>query len=93
MPIRPSSALAPVPLNCVCFRWLPPGENDNEAIEQANMRLLAEIQDGGRLYLTHTRLAGTYALRLVPGQTRVERRHVEAAWQIVLASAQAVSQS
>jgi len=85
--------LAPAPLNCVCFRWLPPGANDEGAIEQANQALLAEIQDGGELYLTHTRLAGTYALRLVPGQTRLERRHVEAAWQIVLRSAQAVAVS
>lgn len=83
--------LAPVPLNCVCFRWIPPGLNDETAIEKANQALLAEIQDDGELYLTHTRLAGTYALRLVPGQTRVERRHVEAAWKIVLRSAQAVS--
>lgn len=75
--------LAPTQLNCVCFRWLPPGENDEQQIEQANQDLLAEIQDDGRLYLTHTRLAGRYALRIVPGQTRVERRHVEAAWTII----------
>ncbi|WP_376693529.1 pyridoxal phosphate-dependent decarboxylase family protein [Wenzhouxiangella sp. EGI_FJ10409] len=76
--------MAPAPLNCVCFRWLPPGEDDEAAIEKANQALLAEIQDGGDLYLTHTRLGGRYALRIVPGQTRVERRHVEAAWGVVL---------
>lgn len=75
--------LAPAPLNCVCFRWLPAGVDDEHAIEQANQRLLAEIQDSGALYLTHTRLDGRYALRIVPGQTRVERRHVEAAWALI----------
>ncbi len=83
--------LAPAPLNCVCFRWLPPGGGGEELIEEANRRLLATLQDGGALYLTHTRLAGKYALRLVPGQTRVERRHVESAWQLVLDAAATVS--
>lgn len=76
--------LAPAPLNCVCFRWLPPGVDDEQDIEEANRALLAEIQDGGGLYLTHTRLEGRYCLRIVPGQTRVERRHVEAAWSVIL---------
>jgi aromatic-L-amino-acid decarboxylase len=79
--------LAPAPLNCVCFRWLPPSVDDEAAIERANQRLLAEIQDSGKLYLTHTRLNGRYVLRIVPGQTRVARRHVEAAWQLVRQSA------
>ncbi|NBD95157.1 MAG: aminotransferase class V-fold PLP-dependent enzyme, partial [Gammaproteobacteria bacterium] len=59
--------LAPAPLNCVCFRWLPEGIDDEEAIERANQDLLARIQDDGRLYLTHTRLGGRYAIRIVPG--------------------------
>lgn len=83
--------LAPSPLNCVCFRWLPPGTNDEATIEEANLALLVEIQDSGELYLTHTRLDGRYALRIVPGQTRVERRHVESAWQLVLDAADSVS--
>jgi aromatic-L-amino-acid decarboxylase len=33
------------------------------------------------LYLTHTKLAGRYTLRLCVGQTHTERRHVEAAWR------------
>ncbi|RFF28041.1 MULTISPECIES: pyridoxal-dependent decarboxylase [unclassified Wenzhouxiangella] len=75
--------LAPAPLNCVCFRWLPPGGADEAVIEKANQRLLANIQDSGKLYLTHTRLDGRYALRIVPGQTRVERFHIEAAWALI----------
>lgn len=82
--------LAPAPLNCVCFRWRPPGQEDQALIERANQRLLAEIQDSGRLYLTHTRLGGRYVLRLVPGQTRVERRHVEAAWALITDTASAL---
>jgi aromatic-L-amino-acid decarboxylase len=75
--------LAPAPLNCVCFRWLPPNQRDEARIETANEQLLAAIQDSGRLYITHTRLGGRFALRIVPGQTDVEHRHVEEAWHIL----------
>ncbi|MFW5927087.1 MAG: pyridoxal phosphate-dependent decarboxylase family protein [Wenzhouxiangella sp.] len=85
--------LAPTPLNCVCFRWLPPGADDEAAIEEANRQLLAALQDSGRLYLTHTRLAGRYVLRLVPGQLRVEQRHVEAAWRLVRETADELAAS
>jgi aromatic-L-amino-acid/L-tryptophan decarboxylase len=83
--------MAPAPLNCVCFRWLPPGTDDEAKIEKANLALLAEIQDGGELYLTHTRLNGRYALRIVPGQTRVERSHVEKAWALIEETARGLS--
>lgn len=82
--------LAPAPLNCVCFRWLPPGAEDEATIERSNRGLLAKIQDSAELYLTHTRLGGRYALRIVPGQTRVEHRHVEAAWRLVRETAAAL---
>ena len=85
--------LAPAPLNCVCFRWLPPGDHDETGIETANRDLLAGIQDGGELYLTHTRLDGRFALRIVPGQTRVEQRHVEDAWRIVEEAAERLSET
>lgn len=79
--------LAPAPLNCVCFRWRPAGVDDEAGLEAANQQLLAALKADGRLYLTHTRLGERYALRLVPGQTRVERRHVELAWQQILEQA------
>ncbi|MBA2319136.1 MAG: aspartate aminotransferase family protein [Euzebyales bacterium] len=70
---------APAPLSLVCFRRLG-GDALNE-------RLLAALNDSGELYCTHTRLDGAYTLRLAVGGTRTERRHVEAAWARVTATA------
>jgi aromatic-L-amino-acid decarboxylase len=33
--------------------------------------------------MTHTRLDGRYAIRLVIGQRATERRHVEEAWRLI----------
>lgn len=85
--------LAPTPLNCVCFRWRPPDCDDEAELERRNRRLLEQLQDSGRLYLTHTRLGKRFALRLVPGQTRLERRHVERAWGLVERAAEAIQRA
>jgi aromatic-L-amino-acid decarboxylase len=64
---------APAPLNLVCFRL--------RTSDDANRRLLEQLNRSGELYLTHTVLDGRYTLRLVVGQTWTEARHVERAWQ------------
>ncbi|HVH08745.1 MAG TPA: pyridoxal-dependent decarboxylase [Gemmatimonadales bacterium] len=66
---------APVPLNLVCFR--------HAAGDDATARLLETLNASGRLYLTHTRLDGRLVLRLAIGGTYTERRHVEAAWDLI----------
>jgi aromatic-L-amino-acid decarboxylase len=63
----------PPPLNLVCFRHV--------GGETINQRLLERINQGGALYLTHTRLNGQYTLRLCVAQTHTEARHVQQAWQ------------
>ena len=70
---------APVPLNLVCFRHV--------GGDEVNQRLLDDMNASGRLYLTHTRLDGALTLRLCVGQTHTERRHVEAAWELISGSA------
>ncbi len=67
---------APVPLNLVCFR--------HRGGDDVNQRLMDDLNASGRLYLTHTRLQDRLTLRLCVGQTRTERRHVEAAWQAIV---------
>ena len=76
--------VAPVPLNLVCFR--------HRGDDAFNERLMASVNDSGAIYLTHTRLAGRYTLRMVIGQTNTERRHVEGAWQAVREHARALAQ-
>jgi aromatic-L-amino-acid decarboxylase len=41
------------------------------------------VNAGRQRYLTHTRLRGRYAIRLVVGQRGTEREHVAAAWESV----------
>ena len=58
--------------------------DDMEAYSnEMNEKLLHELNGSGAVFLTHTKLNGAYALRLVVGQTYVERSHVEKAWQLI----------
>ena len=66
---------APVALGLVCFR-----HRGGEAITQ---KILDSLNASGKLFLTHTRLNGRLTLRFSIGQTNVERRHVERAWQLI----------
>jgi aromatic-L-amino-acid/L-tryptophan decarboxylase len=81
--------LAPVPFGLVCFRWRPPGCTEEE-LDALNARLLARVNESRDRYLTHTRLGGRYAIRLVVGQRETERVHVEAAWAAVRAAARQI---
>jgi aromatic-L-amino-acid decarboxylase len=64
---------APAPLNLVCFRL--------RAGDDANRRLLEQLNRSGELYLTHTVLDGRFTLRLCVGQTWTEEQHVARAWR------------
>jgi len=66
-------------LNLVCFR--------HRGGDDINMRLMEELNAGGRIYLTHTKLNGTVTLRFSIGQTNTERRHVEDAWRLITETA------
>src|SRR5262245_58812829 len=56
--------MAPAALNLICFRLR--GE------DSANERLLTALNASGKLYLSHTKLNGKYALRLCVGQNYTE---------------------
>jgi aromatic-L-amino-acid decarboxylase len=75
--------MAPVTMNLVCFRYHPAGVDDQEVLNSINDLLLKSINQSGKAYLSHTRLNGNFVLRMVVAQTRVELRHVEAAWKLI----------
>jgi aromatic-L-amino-acid decarboxylase len=79
--------LAPVPLATVCFRYHPGGIDDESRLNSLNTALMDRLNAGGRLYLTHTKLGGRVALRLVVGQTQVAQRHVAEAWSLITSTA------
>jgi aromatic-L-amino-acid decarboxylase len=75
--------VAPVNFNLICFRFKPGKTTDNDKLNELNEKLLQQINDTGKIYLSHTRLKGVYTLRMVIGQTNVEQRHVDQAWEII----------
>ena len=62
---------APTPLNLVCFR--------HRGGDALNERLLALLNESGALYLTHTKLADRYTLRMAIGGTWTEVTQTAAA--------------
>ena len=74
-------AVAP-PLNLVCFR--------HREGDEFNERLLAGLNRGGEVYLTHTKLADRFTLRMAIGGTWTQRRHVETAWRKIVEAAAAI---
>jgi aromatic-L-amino-acid decarboxylase len=75
--------LAPVPLNLVCFQFIPNGTTDQNEVNKLNEELMHNINNTGKMYLTHTKLKGDFVLRLVAGQTNLEEKHMLEAWEII----------
>ncbi|MFC2171752.1 pyridoxal phosphate-dependent decarboxylase family protein [Acidobacteriota bacterium] len=71
--------MAPVPLSLVCFR-LNDGSSE-ERLDEMNRSLLERINEGGKIFLTHTTLRDRYALRMAIGQRSTGERHVREAWE------------
>jgi aromatic-L-amino-acid decarboxylase len=79
--------LAPVPLNTVCFRFNPGSKQGavlgEEQLADLNQQLMVEVNESGRIFLTHTKLSERFCLRMSIGQTQTERRHIVEAWQAI----------
>ncbi|TAL70275.1 MAG: aspartate aminotransferase family protein [Bacteroidetes bacterium] len=74
--------LAPVPFNVICFRFKPAGLNEDE-LNKINEMLLSNLNDSGKIFLTHTKLNGKFVIRFVIATTNVESRHVEHGWELI----------
>jgi len=76
--------LAPVPFSVVCFRSIPPAlVSDQAALDAHNEQLLDSLNRTGSVFLSHTRLASRYCLRLAIGNLHTTERHVAEAWQLL----------
>ena len=76
--------LAPVPVNTICFRFKPKNITDENKINDINERLMDKLNATGKVYFTHTKLNNKYTLRFVIGQTEVQERHVDFAWDTIV---------
>lgn len=86
--------LAPVPFSTVCFRWRPAelaSRADQpeaaEFLDTANAAIMDAVNRTGEVFLSHTRLAGRFTIRVAIGNLRTEARHVDRAWELLRAAA------
>jgi len=70
-------------LNFTCFRLQPSGIEETDALNRLNENFLEEINRGGELFLTHTKINGLFTLRMIIGQTYVEQSDVDRALGII----------
>jgi aromatic-L-amino-acid decarboxylase len=79
--------LAPVPFSTVTMRHVPPGMDDEAELRAHNAALLERVNASGEVFLSHTELAGRYAIRVAIGNVATERRHVARAWDVLRGAA------
>ena len=71
------------PLNMICFRFHPSSIKDENILNNVNEKILQNINATGETFLTHTKIRGTYVIRLVAGQTYLEKEHLQEVWQLI----------
>jgi aromatic-L-amino-acid/L-tryptophan decarboxylase len=74
------STAAPVTMAVVCFRFEPPGM-DEDGHDLLNERIVEAVNAGGDAYLTHTTLRGRRVMRIGVGNVLTGERHLEHAWR------------
>jgi aromatic-L-amino-acid decarboxylase len=75
--------MAPLTMNTICFRYNP-GNMVVDELNRANETLMYRLNKSGKMLFSHTRLKEQYTIRWVIGQTRVEREHLDNAWEQIL---------
>jgi aromatic-L-amino-acid decarboxylase len=73
---------APRHFSLVCFR--------REGSDDDNERILERVNDSGEVFLSHTRFAGRYQLRLAIGNFRTTEDDVRLAWEVLRREAAAL---
>ncbi len=82
--------LAEVPLNIVCFRWHPP-DAEEDALDDLNRRLGAELLADGRVFAGTTVFAGKVAFRPALVNWRTGERDVDMLVDVLVELAERVS--
>ena len=75
---------APVVMAVVCFRFAPPGLDDEQR-DVLNERVVEAVNASGDAYLTHSRLAGRVVMRAGFGNVLTTESHLRAVWARVVA--------
>jgi aromatic-L-amino-acid decarboxylase len=70
--------LAAGPLTAVCFRYVPPGLDDDQGLNLLNQAVMEDLQVGGRAFLAGTDIGGRFALRSCALHYELDEGHVQA---------------
>jgi aromatic-L-amino-acid decarboxylase len=75
--------LAPTPLSTICFRAVPKRIKSENELNQFNKKLMDNINETGKTFLSHTVLNGKFTIRVVISGIRTEKKDVEEVWKII----------
>jgi glutamate/tyrosine decarboxylase-like PLP-dependent enzyme len=76
--------LSPARLGILCFRVHPQGLDDPAVLAALNARVLEQVNQGRRYFLSSTRLRGTFSLRLCTPGFRTTRGDIEGVVEVVV---------
>jgi aromatic-L-amino-acid decarboxylase len=74
--------VAPVPLQTVCVRHVPPGMTPEE-VDAHTLDWVSRINRSGKAFLTPAKLKGRWMVRVSIGAEPTEDHHVEALWLLM----------
>ena len=74
---------APVMTSTVCFRYLPEGVSDEEALDRVNESIMNELNREQGLFVSRNRLDGRFTLRACITHLRTTRDDVSRLWSQV----------
>jgi aromatic-L-amino-acid decarboxylase len=75
--------MAPVPFSTICFRAHPPDIKDEKILEELNIELMNNVNQTGKVFLSHTKLNNRFVIRMTIGSIRSSETYVKNAWQII----------
>jgi aromatic-L-amino-acid decarboxylase len=75
--------LSPTKFSTVCFRAHPKNISVEKELNSLNEKLLERINSTGKVFMSHTKLNGKFTIRTVISSLRVEKKHVELAWEVI----------
>ena len=75
--------LAPVPFSTLVFRFVPDKKMNDTEVNDLNEKLLNEINNTGKVFLSHTKLRGKFGIRVAIGNIKTTWEDVMVAWEII----------
>jgi glutamate/tyrosine decarboxylase-like PLP-dependent enzyme len=76
---------APISMGVVCFRFVTGAESSipETKIDRLNSKIVEQVNESGKAYLTQTKLRGRTVLRIGLGTVLTTERHLRDAWELI----------